>query len=157
MKLKDYQYLYNAAAYFAARERFGAKERAELDTLRMSAGEEMQQSAEFKEEEKQLQAKIDQKDFVAMLFTKSAEGFDALCWAIVELSTQAELQNRYMGRDPREMLHMERVRVELKPTQVAEARAMIMNAIVKGISPAENENAEVDEVLEQLQKKTGNP
>lgn len=156
MKLSDYPFLYNAAAYFAARERFGGAERAELDALTAATDEKGRRSGEYKAEVDRLQAEISKKDLATLLFEPTAEGYDALCWAIAELTTQGELWRRYMGHEARETLTLERVRTELKPYQIAEARALIMTAIIHGIKPPEDKNAEVDEVLEALQKKTGN-
>lgn len=154
MKLTDYHFLYNAAAHFAARNRYGAEERAKLDALITSTGEADRRKAEYLEAVEKLQKEVTQAEFVAQLSAQTAEGFDALCWAVAELANQGELYSRYMGNDPREMLTPERVRVELKPYQISEAKALIMSAIISGIKPEENQGGEVDEVLEVLQKKT---
>ena len=95
-------------------------------------------------------------DGAANVFTQNtAEGFDALCWMLAELSTQGELMNRYMGHEKKEPLTIDKVRMELMPYQLPEARKIVMDAIIKGLRADADENAEVDVVLEELQKKTG--
>ena len=89
MNIKDLHLLYNAAAHFAAQEKYP-------DGL------------------------------ISAMSSTGKEGFDALCWAVVELSTQGELCRRAMGHDKAKLLTLE-----------------------------EDENAEVDEVLAELEKKTG--
>lgn len=84
---------------------------------------------------------------------KTVAGFDALCWAIVELTTQGELYRRHMGLDAHEILTVERVQAELMPYQLPEAQKLIMDATIKGLSMPTDENAEVDVVLQELQKK----
>jgi len=84
----------------------------------------------------------------------TADGLEALCWAIVLLSTQGELMRRYMGHESRELLTVDKVQMELMPYQLPEAKKAIMEAVVKGIKPPEDENSEVDVVLQELQKKT---
>lgn len=92
---------------------------------------------------------------VAELTKNTAAGFDALCWALVELSTQGELMRRYMGHESKELLTMDKVQMELMPYQLPEAKKVIMEAVIKGIQAPKDENAEVDVVLQELQKKTG--
>lgn len=118
MDLKNFSFLYNAAAHFAASEKYP-------DGL------------------------------VQAMVQNTAEGFDALCWALVELSAQGELVRRYMGHEKRDVLSVDKVRAELMPYQIPEAKKIVMDAVVKGIQPPKDENAEVDVVLQELQKKTG--
>ncbi|HIV27279.1 MAG TPA: hypothetical protein IAA64_04880, partial [Candidatus Ornithocaccomicrobium faecavium] len=83
--------------------------------------------------------------------------FDALCWALAELAQQGELARRDMGYDSGEMLTVERVRRQLMPAQLPEAREIVLRAIAKGLKNGEgNDSDEVDEVLAELaeQKKT---
>ena len=118
MKLTDYNFVYNAAAHFAASEKYP-------DGL------------------------------IQAMVQNTAGGFDALCWALVELSAQGELVRRHMGHEKRDVLTADKVRAELMPYQIPEAKKIIMDAVVKGIQPPNDENAEVDEVLRDLKKKTG--
>lgn len=154
MKLGDYTYLYNAAAYFAARERYGATERARLEEYQAATDETAKKSAEYLEEVERLQAEADGKAFAALISTQTQEGFETLCWGVATLAAEGERWRRYMQNDPRELLTPERVRAELQPWQIAEAKALVMQAMIRGLKPPQDDKAEVDEVLEALQKKT---
>ena len=81
-----------------------------------------------------------------------ADDFDALCWALEELSTQGELIRRDMGHDRQIPLKAETVKRLLMPHQIVDAKNLIYEAIVRGMSKDENE--EIDEVLAENQKKT---
>ena len=95
-------------------------------------------------------------DGVANVFTQNtADGFEALCWMLAELSTQGELMRRYMGYEKKDPLAVDKARMELMPYQLPEARKIVMDAIIKGLQSPTDENAEVDVVLQELQKKTG--
>ena len=121
MKLDRYHYLFNAAAYFAAAEKFP------------------------------------ENGIVAAIAGQGQEAFDALCWALAELAQQGELARRDMGYDSGEMLTVERVRRQLMPAQLPEAREIVLRTIAKGLKNGEgNDSDEVDEVLAELaeQKKT---
>jgi hypothetical protein len=83
-----------------------------------------------------------------------ADDFDAICWALEELSTQAELIRRDMGHDRQIPLKAETVKRLLMPSQIVDAKNLIYEAIVRGMSRDESE--EVDEVLAANQKKTDN-
>ena len=122
MKLDRYHYLFNAAAYFAAAEKFP------------------------------------ENGIVAAIAGQGPEAFDALCWALAELAQQGELARRDMGYDSGEMLTVERVRRQLMPAQLPEAREIVLRTIAKGLKNGEgNDSDEVDEVLAELaeQKKNG--
>ena len=155
MRLSDYTYRYNAAAYFAARERFGAAQRAKLEAYQADTDEAAKKGADYLEELERLQAEADGKEFAALIASPTQEGFAALCWGVAALTTEGELWRRYMGHEPREMLTPERVRAELQPWQIIEAKTLVMQAMIHGIRPPQDDKAEVDEVLEALQKKTG--
>lgn len=92
---------------------------------------------------------------IAEITKNTPSGFEALCWAMVELSTQGELMRRHMGHESHELLTVDKVQMELMPYQLPEAKKAIMEAIIKGIQAPKDENAEVDVVLQELQKKTG--
>lgn len=154
MKLGDYTYLYNASAYFAARERFGATERAKLEAYQADTDETAKKNADYLEEVERLQAEVDGKGLAALISTSTQEGFAALCWGVATLTTEGELWRRFMGHEPRELLTPERVRAELQPWQIVEAKTLVMQAMIHGLKPPQDDKVEVDEVLEALQKKT---
>lgn len=104
MKLSDYAFLYNATAYFAAREKFGGDEQRALDALNRETDEKGRKAPECKAQAAKLQAEINRHDLAALISTQTAEDFDALCWAVAELSTQAKLYNRNLGHEPRPLL-----------------------------------------------------
>jgi len=81
------------------------------------------------------------------------DGFDAICWALEELSTQGELIRRDMGHDRQSPLRAETAKRLLMPYQIIEAKNIIFSAIAAGLNPP-GENEEVDEVLVENQKKT---
>ena len=121
MKFAEHHFLFNAAAYFAAAEKYP------------------------------------ENGIVAAIAGQGPESFDALCWALAELAQQGELARRDMGYDSGEMLTVERVRRQLMPAQLPEAREIVLRAIAKGLKNGEgNDSDEVDEVLAELaeQKKT---
>ena len=67
------------------------------------------------------------------------------------------MARRDMGYDSGEMLTVERVRRQLMPAQLPEAREIVLRTIAKGLKNGEgNDSDEVDEVLAELaeQKKT---
>lgn len=92
---------------------------------------------------------------VSELAKNTTAGFEALCWAMVELSTQGELMRRHMGHESRELLTVDKIQMELMPYQLPEAKKVIMEAVIKGIQAPKDDGAEVDVVLQELQKKTG--
>ena len=155
MKLEEYSFLYNAAAYFAAKEHFGAKERAALEALRQKTPDDEKNSHAYKQAESELEDAANRQNFVSLITQPTQEGFDALCWAVAELATQGELLRRHMGYEPRELLTAEKVRRELAPHQVTQAISFVMAAVIHGIHEPSDADDEVDEVLEELQKKTG--
>lgn len=119
MNIKDLHLLYNAAAHFAAQEKYP-------DGL------------------------------ISAMSSTGKEGFDALCWAVVELSTQGELCRRAMGHDKAKLLTLEQVSRQMLPRDIVIAKQAVLDAVIKGLrAPEEDENAEVDEVLAELEKKTG--
>lgn len=119
MDFSNQSFVYNAAAYFAAQEKYPDG----LGTAILQNG---------------------------------MEGLDALCWALEELSTQGELIRRSMGYDKREPIKAKEAALVLSAYQATEARRIILGAISKGLTAPEDEGEEVDEVLAELQKKTGN-
>jgi len=116
MDLRQYGYLYNAAAHFAAQDKYS-------DGL------------------------------IAALAQKGRDGFTALCWALEELSTQAELERRYMGHDPRPVIKAKEAEVCMSVSDILVAREIVLNAISRGLKSSD-EPTEVDEILMETQKKT---
>lgn len=155
VKLEEYSFLYNAAAYFAAKEHFGAKERAALEALRQKTPDDEKNTQAYKQAECELEDAANRQNFVSLITQPTQEGFEALCWAVAELATQGELLRRHMGYEPRELLTAEKVRRELAPHQVTQAISFVMAAVIHGIHEPSDADDEVDEVLEELQKKTG--
>ena len=155
MKLEEYSFLYNAAAYFAAKEHFGAKERAALEALRQKTPDDEKNTQAYKQAECELEDAANRQNFVSLITQPTQEGFDALCWAVAELATQGELLRRHMGYEPRELLTAEKVRREHAPHQVTQSISFEMAAVIHGIHEPSDADDEVDEVLEELQKKTG--
>lgn len=119
MRLKDFTYLYNAAAHFAAAERFTGPE-----------------------------------GLVGALRQPGAAALEPLCWALAEMSKQGELLRRYMGETPRETPTAEEWMLKLRPNQIRAATGIVMEAMIEGLGKADD-GEEVDEVLQELEKKTG--
>lgn len=128
MNFSKYSFVYNAAAHFAAMEKYPDTE--DPDTEEKKGG------------------------LVNAVLQGGIAGFDALCWALEELSTQGELVRRNMGYDKQEPISAQTARVALKPYDVIAAKGLVMEAVAKGLRNDEDENNEVDEVLAELQKKT---
>lgn len=91
--------------------------------------------------------------FIEPVISGGRDSFDAICWFLQELSTQGERIRRHYGMDKHEVLLEETARMLLKPTELTEARDIIVDAVVKGMSVGDDDE-EVDEVLLELQKKT---
>lgn len=118
MKIESVKLLYNAAAHFAACEKYP-------DGL-------------INEMKKQ-----------------GTASFDAMFWAFTEAAKQAELYRRFMGETPRRILTEADWRTIIKPGQMSKAAGMVMDAIATGLSSGDDEDQEIDEVLLELEKKTG--
>ena len=115
MNLKNYKFVYNAAAYFAAAEKYP-------------------------------------DGIMQALTLPGKQGFEALCWALEELSTQGELVRRHMGEDRASPIKAETAARMLMPHEIADAKNIVFAAIVKGVQGPTDD--EVDEVLaENLKKK----
>lgn len=85
---------------------------------------------------------------------KGRDGFEALCWALSELSTQTELIRRDMGYDKAPIYPPTFFALHLNPVDLLQAKSEVLNAMTRGLNPGD-ESEEVDEVLAELQKKTG--
>lgn len=85
-----------------------------------------------------------------------ADGLKALCWAMAELSTRGELVRRLQGYEKAELWTADEIEAVITPYQMMEGRALVVNAVIHGMKPPEDEHAEVDEVLAELEKKTEN-
>lgn len=116
LDLNQYNYVYNAAAHFAAMDKYPDGLWAEL-------------------------------------VKPGKAGFDALCWALAEMSMQGELIRRDIGHDKHDTLDESKLRMYLKPKQINEARSIVLTAMTKGLSNSD-EAEEVDEVMVEIQKKT---
>ena len=96
--------------------------------------------------------------YVGGLLTETSkggiEGLTAICWALAEMSAQAEAMNKYMKHDTQEPLKADALMVTMRPREIVEARQAILDAVIHGLATEEDENKEVDLVLAELQKKT---
>ena len=81
------------------------------------------------------------------------EGFYAVCWALAKLSEQAELARRHLGYDHQKPVEEDELRLTLRPNEMIAAKTAIFQAVSKGLG--DPKEGEVDEVLLELQKKTG--
>jgi len=80
------------------------------------------------------------------------QGFEALCWALEELSTQGELVRRHMGEDRAAPIKAEIAARMLMPHEIADAKNIVFRAIIRGVQGPTDD--EVDEVIaENLKKK----
>lgn len=82
------------------------------------------------------------------------EGLKALCYAISQMSMRGELVRRMQGFEKGEMWAEDEIAAVITPYQMMLAKNMVLEAIMHGMKPPEDEHAEVDEVLAELQKKT---
>lgn len=83
-------------------------------------------------------------------------GFNALCWLMAEMSVQGELIRRDMGYDPGEVLTEKQLKTHLKITELGEVRKIVLETMVRGLRGEEKEDEVIDEVLAEIEKKTGN-
>ena len=118
MKIESVKLLYNAAAHFAACEKYP-------DGL------------------------------IAEMGKPGVASFDAMFWAFTEAAKQAELYRRFMGETPKRIITEAEWRMIIKPGQMSKATGMLMDAITAGLSSGDDEDQEIDEVLMELEKKTG--
>lgn len=129
MDFSKYELVYNAAAHFAAIQKYPGN---------------------------LPDAEAEHPDGLADAIMRSGlPGFEATCWALELLSTQGELIRRDMGYDPGETIREAWALLHLSPFDALEAKRRIMQAVSRGLRAHGDENEEVDEVLAELQKKTG--
>lgn len=84
-----------------------------------------------------------------------AESFDAMFWALTETAKQSELYRRFLGERPRKILTEAEWRTILKPGQMAKAAEIVLQAVIAGLGDGTDDEEEIDEVLMELEKKTG--
>lgn len=82
------------------------------------------------------------------------ESLYATCWALRELHTQYNLSQKALGYEPEQNITESAFLTQLKIHQVVEAKTMIISAVIHGMKAEDDPNEEVDEVLQELQKKT---
>lgn len=82
------------------------------------------------------------------------DGYAATCWALELLSTQGELARRDMGHDHEKWLTEEQAMLHMTPGKMLLAKQLVIEAISEGLRTT-GPDEEVDEVLMELQKKTG--
>lgn len=90
------------------------------------------------------------------------EGWKGACWLGALLASQGELQRRWRGETPREMLSYERLRRTASPADMLALRSAIREALMLGFrrDNISDADAEVDAVLAEraaAEKKTANP
>lgn len=91
---------------------------------------------------------------VQEIVKEDADGLKALCYAISELSTRGELVRRMQGFEKAELWAEDEVAAVITPFQMMQAKGLVLQAIMHGMKPPEDEHAEVDEVLAEIEKKT---
>ena len=89
------------------------------------------------------------------LAASGEESLDALCWALEELSRQGERIRRSLGYDPIQTLKAEDFKNLIRPVDLLPAKTAVLDAVNKGRAPTQEDEKEIDEVLAELQKKTG--
>lgn len=89
---------------------------------------------------------------VKTLSKNNKESFEALCWTLAETAMQAELIRRDLGHDKKQPPTEAYFRTHLMPRDIREAHMLMFNAIQKGLRK-DDEDEEVDEVLEEIEKK----
>jgi hypothetical protein len=124
--------LYNAAAHFAAQERFPTVEADdEVDGKPVKRGEG------------------------GLLYTigqSNAQGLTALCWALETMSGQACAARKLLGIRAPEPLDAARLMLDMRPSELTPARMAVMEAMTRGLRAPKDDKDEVDEVLEELGK-----
>lgn len=119
IKIESVGLLYNAAAHFAANERYP-------------------------------------EGLVAEMNKKGIESYEAVLWAFTEMAKQYELRRRFMGEKPKKILTEADWKNLLGVQQLRTATARVMDALIAGLGEEEHdEEREIDEVLAELEKKTG--
>lgn len=91
---------------------------------------------------------------VGAMALENTDGLKALCWAVAELSTRGELVRRMQGYEKNELWTAGEIEAVITPYQMIQAKGMVIQAVLHGMRAPENEHAEVDEVLAELEKKT---
>ena len=92
--------------------------------------------------------------FFELMMKNDRQGLEALCWVLQEMSEQGELMRRYMGHDKGETFNASEAMLKMRPKDIAVARSIVMTAMDVGLNvETEDEEAEVDIVLVELQKK----
>lgn len=91
---------------------------------------------------------------IAAMDLENEGGLKAICWAVAELSTRGELVRRMQGFDKEELWTAEEVEAVISPFQMVQAKGMVIQAILHGMSTPNSQHEEVDEVLAEIEKKT---
>ena len=117
MDFSKFHFVYNAAAHFAAMEKYP-------------------------------------EGIVAELMKPGTAGLESLCWALEEMSVQGDLVRRDLGHDKSPTISAKRMQLRMMPRDINEARSIVMDGIVKGLKQSA-EAEEIDEVLAEIEKKTG--
>lgn len=90
---------------------------------------------------------------VSKIADDTEEGYLNLCWVAALLCSEAELQRRYMGEDPRPMLSAEELQLMLAPCDIPALRSAVTEAIRQGFrTEAAPEETEVNLVLREREE-----
>lgn len=88
-----------------------------------------------------------------VLTDDSAEGFETLCEIAAVLVEQGELNRRCMGLDKSRIPSAAVLRVTMRPAELLEVRKAVMNAVLDGMRTEEDEDADIDLGLQEIESK----
>jgi hypothetical protein len=98
-----------------------------------------------------------EKSIVELTQPNTKEAQDFLFRAVSILAEQGELVRRRYGYDKGEMLQAEDLPLLLTPVEILELKTALYHAVARGYGREVQDDAkEVDLVLQELEKKTGN-
>lgn len=92
-------------------------------------------------------------DIISLFFSKTKEGFEALCDALSTMAMQDELTRRMNGYEKRKIPSKAYFMLTIRPLDVPRHLEAAADAIMRGMAQ-ETEEEEVDTGLLELQKKT---
>ena len=94
------------------------------------------------------------EDFQKEILKSDKAGFNALCEALPILSEQGELSRRKEGYDKGKILTAEDCKTLIGVLDIAPARGAFMECLLAGLRQDDDPDAVVDEVLQEIEKKT---
>ncbi len=93
---------------------------------------------------------------ISAAMAHDADGLRALCWGLHLLMEQAEIRRGYLGMEKREIPSEGELMASMSVYDMLLGRGLLMAGINRGLRGAVDESKEIDEVLEEIEKKTGN-